>query len=600
MASPAAILNLISNSKSENVDTRNEVVARFVEYCSNDSRLNALLQLDDGIVDVCEDFLNTGAIGDAERRALARCLCRMACLSVMYQAEWDQETLQSCLKFYSNADIVEKRMMLRAVRLFALTNNVGVALVEETGWVSAALTCEEDCYDHAVMLLDALESLASLPGVVMGAAGAEFMLTHVISSAGERERCAALRVASRVLSSVDPAMGRAACAHEARDLWLKKLHKAKIVQAVVACMEHFTTAATVQCAVRTLTELSKHKIFFKALRSSDAMGCIISQVLAKRQALRDTFVLLGRALTHTKGADAFSCNGGPSTCLDLLGSDNVEGVVSKYVLALLCIWLQHATSPDAAILFTHIDGPTKCLGFLEKADQEEARGVLTVLIRWCDNRRDCDLANQQGVDWSPLVRILAVQDQVMVERASALILWNHCLPNQEDVVGSVMIKKLIEHRALPSLLLWFADSTLVRRHLGYAVRGLRGLIPLLKKDSVALHAAHDVTNRLLELAKGKCPDAPTLYCLGVLSSCGAAVMQLLVMRDVFGTIVRCIDARVMRGDPLHADLLLGTLVTLLENAHRQGVKVSCLVGPEGTPAIKTLLKVSLTEHLPPL
>jgi hypothetical protein len=66
-----------------------------VEYCSSEDRLKALLQLDDGIADVCEDLLDTGTVGDAERHALPCCLCRMTCLSVANQAEWDQETLQS-------------------------------------------------------------------------------------------------------------------------------------------------------------------------------------------------------------------------------------------------------------------------------------------------------------------------------------------------------------------------------------------------------------------------------------------------------------------------------------------------------------------------
>jgi hypothetical protein len=104
--------------------------------------------------------------------------------------------------------------MLRAVRMFAVTNKDKVAIMEETGWLSAAVECGEGCYDHAVLLLDALEGLASLPRLVMGAAGTEAMLTRVLTSSGEREQCAALRLASRVLS-LEPGMRGGALALEA-------------------------------------------------------------------------------------------------------------------------------------------------------------------------------------------------------------------------------------------------------------------------------------------------------------------------------------------------------------------------------------------------
>jgi hypothetical protein len=599
---PAAMNELLSNLISTNRDTRNGAVADLVDYCSYTSSLKALLPWEHRIADACEDLLDPGARGDVERHELAFCMSRMACVRVTNQAEWDEATLQSCLRNFSDAEVVEKRMKLRAVRLFIVANKDKVALVEDAGWVTAALECEAECYDDAVLLLDALQSLASLPALVMGAAGAEAMLMQVISRAGERERCAALRVCSHVLSSLEPGMRGAAPPLEARDVWLNKLYRADIVEAVVACIERFTTRALVGSAVRTLTFLSKHSIFLRGFRDYVLMRTIVSQVLAKGQALRDIFIFFRQVLTFNEVADAFSSSDGPLACVRLLANGNPQGGTSKDVLSLLYIWLEHATSPDAAILFTRIDGPKECLAFLEKADLEKAQGALDVLIAWCDKRPNRDLAGQQGMDWSPLVRFLAVGHRATVEKASALILWNWYFPGQDDGAGSAVLQKVVEHKeGLPLLFYYFGDSHLIRRHLRDAVWGIDGLTPILGKDLVALCGAHGVTRLGIGLARSDEPDvvvAPAIYCLGILASNNTNVMSLVVNNKIFGAIVRRLDAQVISDDPVCADLMLKTMVTLLEAAGRQGIKVSRLMGGAEIPALKMLLKVSLSQHPP--
>jgi hypothetical protein len=595
----ATLTEIIEQLISADPETRNTAAARLLDCSSTEEGLDALLGL--AFDKQCDELIHT--VGDAERHSVATCMSRMGCYLVMGKAQLDKETLDACLEEYQNANIGVKLGMLRAIGLFAVANKDKVALLEETNWVALALSCEKDCHGPAMVFLDSLDSLGSLPDLFMRAAGTEGMLVNAMRGFWDTERLAALRLTSRLMSSLEQGVSSATSAHGVSHVWLSKLRKVRIVEAVVACIKRCTTVASLQYAVRTLTELSKHKVFVEDVRGAEVIR-IILDVLGKGRAIKEILVLLCRILRFNRVADKFTSTIGPQLCLNLLAEGNLQGDLSRDILSVFRVWLHYATSSVAANTFAGVKGPKVCIAMLDKANLQEAQEILALLVSWFERYSDHELVENQRLDWSPVVRFLGVQDLGIVAEACALILWDRSKPTSHEGKIDSVINKLVENNAIrvDVLLYAFAASPLVDRHIEYALLGIKRLIRKLGEDDVALFCGDSVMYRLLGLANSDMPvrAALSLSCLGLLASYRTDVMRLVVMTDIFGVGVRHLQAQQMRDGYFYAyviPLILGMMNALLMNADRHNIPVYYLAGA-GIPTMKALFKVSLSARSP--
>jgi hypothetical protein len=280
--------------------------------------------------------------------------------------------------------------------------------------------------------------------------------------------------------------------------------------------------------VRTLTELSKHKVFVEDVRGAEVIR-IILDVLGKGRAIKEILVLLCRILPFNKAADEFTCTNGPQLCLNLLADGNLQGDLSRDILSIFHVWLNYATSSVAANTFTCVKGPKVCIAMLDKAYLQEAQDILALLVSWFERYSDHELVENQGLDWSPNVRFLGVQDLGIFKEAGALILWDRSNPTSREGKIDSVINKLVENNAIrvTALLYAFVESPLVDRHIEYALLGIKHLIRKLGKDAVALRCGDSVMNRLLGLANSEMPGrvALSLSCLGLLASYSITVVE---------------------------------------------------------------------------
>ncbi len=129
--------------------------------------------------------------------------------------------------------------------------------------------------------------------------------------------------------------------------------------------------------------------------------------------------------------------------------------------------------PHGGNLFPAMDGPNQCPQLLEKACLEYAQGVLAILVSWLAKHTKHELASEQELGWSPLVRFVGERllecsrdpRLVCVEQACALILWDHSTSrHQEGKVGTVITELNIQN-AIPTILSSFAKSPLVGRRV---------------------------------------------------------------------------------------------------------------------------------------
>jgi hypothetical protein len=97
-------------------------------------------------------------------------------------------------------------------------------LVEEAGWVVVALSCKQSLYSPAVLLLNALKGLGSLPGLIVRNPGTSTMLHHVISDPKETGHLAGIHVASHVIAALQQGVADTAVSAAAVTAWLTKLH----------------------------------------------------------------------------------------------------------------------------------------------------------------------------------------------------------------------------------------------------------------------------------------------------------------------------------------------------------------------------------------
>jgi hypothetical protein len=125
----------------------------------------------------------------------------------------------------------------------------------------------------------------------------------------------------------------------------------------------YPTKSSAECAVHTLTELSKHEMFLEAFNDAEVI-CIILEVLGKGHAVKEVLVLLRWVLTFNKIAEEFTHSTGPWLLVNLLADDNRPGDVSIATLCVLRHWLDQATSPDAANTFSAVTGTKVCVARL--------------------------------------------------------------------------------------------------------------------------------------------------------------------------------------------------------------------------------------------
>jgi hypothetical protein len=505
--------------------------------------LNALMTM--GFQLTCENMVDD--VSDSRKDIVFTCLSRIACRQFTEntgkKSAWDEGTLTTHLAALSTSQRTREKekknlKILKAMRWFVLCGNSVQfeggplsphQIAEKLGWVGIALSCETSNCGPAILMLDALADLPSLPGAMIKETDESVaVLKHVISSGSELEKVAGMCVASRVITSLAQG-GADVPLSPGADNWLRKLREAGIVREVVDCTKDCRRRTFVEAAVCTLKDLSWYGMFLEDFAADEVMRVLVDNILTVELYHTSVCVLLRRVLTLQTAADAFTTRKGYSACLKILTDAGVGHDVFKELASVLLVWLNHAASPDVVVAFTSKHGFTRCLSLLLGRELEEAKPILALLVAWCAVGEDTvrALKNPYGpVDLTILVELLTKKDQVVVEGACTLVSW--ALDSKYQ--GWEGLVEQLEGGAVVNLLLFYLRC---RNAVPYALLALERLIAggdlngAIKGRFGYVLAVHD----LLVLLRENCDEAlreEALAGLRMVADGGEVVIEYLV------------------------------------------------------------------------
>ncbi len=458
----------------------------FLLECSKGDRGLTVLT-GKGFYQTCKHIVDD--LSDARRDTVISCLSRIVCWQFAGKINWDETTLEEHLRSLSTTmNATEKRKkdakILEAIRLFVLCEGTILfggkevapsQIAEKLSWVGVALSSEASTYGPAILMLDALEDLPSLPRIMIEhTAKSVAVLQYVISGGSEPEKVAGMRVASRVITSLTEGGEHVPLSPEA-DNWLTKLREGTIVEEVVDCIKDWKLDTSVETAVRILKDLSSHKRFREDFAGEEVMRVLVNKVLKVELHHTSVSALLRRVLNLRKVANAFTVMKGYSRCLKILAHAGVADAVVRDMVSVLWVWLHRTTSPKAVDASAFNFGLTRCLTVLDGCQLEDARLILALLVAWSAKSTRKALQEPEGpVDLAVLVRFLTAPDKEVVRHACIFVSW----ALHSDYICWEGLAQGLGGEAIDALLGYFVESLLATNYATTTLITLRHLTGL--------------------------------------------------------------------------------------------------------------------------